>query len=912
MSTTQVSIRLGVEGKAEVKRAFDEVGQAGTSAFRGVASAMDAAGSATDRQTQRLLRLAQAARQVASADQSQRSFNAVLGVDTAPKSARESAELFESTAKASEDLERRTAALRAQIDPLGTAQKKLNAEIADATALFKAGAISEKEHGEAVALAKERFDLAAGALNELGQASNLTGGQIRALIATFRLASNAAATGEVPLSRLTIQALKLGKAFGADSSGLTGIVGGVGRVLASVITPARLAAGAIAGIAIAGATAYDSWIKGQKQLEVGLSGAGRAAGATVADLNRIAEAGSVAGKVSVAAARDMELAFLRTGRIGKDNFTDLITVAKNYAVTVGSDVDAAVKTLSEAFADPIRGADQLNAQLGFLDDKTRAYIRRLAEQNDRTSAQRVLLEAMRGSLANAEQATTALGRAWDAVKRSASDAFDAIGRVIDRAAGGSTPDEQLARIEQRLAALSRGSNSAPSRVLAELRRQADDLRTRIADARHQADLGRIEAEARELSLKVGEAVRDIVPGTSTIRQLGTLRGSLGKLLEDPLAARNVDNLKQVEDAYRRVTQALATYSGENAKFVDPQARKLRLQQIEIELVTAIGPARRAALEAERARIELIGQTVTPEQAALTVEQARNRVLAEAAKFLRDTARDQKFSIEQTQAEIAFVGKSVAEKDKFIARLKAEQDLRRQGLSAASAEGQIILANAERQAALNAQLDRARELTQGWQSVFESSMNRFSDLLSQGKLDWQSWADAGRAAITDINKELMKFALLNPLKNRLFGSNAPTLSNAGGLFGNLFSGLFSGGGGGIGPVAAGAKLFGSPIYHFGGIVGGAAPLRTVPAGTFHNAPRFHGGAFLSPDEVPAILQRGERVLSRSEAQRYGRERAGVAPVVNVTIQTPSPAAFQASRTQVAADLARAVRLGTRGL
>ena len=49
MSTTQVSIRLGVEGKAEVKRAFDEVGKAGQDAFRGVATSMDAAGAAADR-----------------------------------------------------------------------------------------------------------------------------------------------------------------------------------------------------------------------------------------------------------------------------------------------------------------------------------------------------------------------------------------------------------------------------------------------------------------------------------------------------------------------------------------------------------------------------------------------------------------------------------------------------------------------------------------------------------------------------------------------------------------------------------------------------------------------------------------------------------------------------------------------
>ena len=36
MSATNVSIRLGVEGKAEIKRAFEEVGQSGQSAFGSV------------------------------------------------------------------------------------------------------------------------------------------------------------------------------------------------------------------------------------------------------------------------------------------------------------------------------------------------------------------------------------------------------------------------------------------------------------------------------------------------------------------------------------------------------------------------------------------------------------------------------------------------------------------------------------------------------------------------------------------------------------------------------------------------------------------------------------------------------------------------------------------------------------
>jgi hypothetical protein len=155
MPATSVSIRLGVEGKTDVKRAFDDVGKAGQDAFRGVATSMDAAGAAADRQTQRLQRLAQAAKQAAAADQAQNSFNQVLGIESGPpKSARDSAEVFASAAKASEDLEARTAALRAQIDPLGEAERRMNAEVAEADALFKAGTITQKEHGEAVALAK--------------------------------------------------------------------------------------------------------------------------------------------------------------------------------------------------------------------------------------------------------------------------------------------------------------------------------------------------------------------------------------------------------------------------------------------------------------------------------------------------------------------------------------------------------------------------------------------------------------------------------------------------------------------------------------------------------------------------------------------------------------------------------------
>ena len=73
----------------------------------------------------------------------------------------------------------------------------------------------------------------------------------------------------------------------------------------------------------------------------------------------------------------------------------------------------------------------------------------------------------------------------------------------------------------------------------------------------------------------------------------------------------------------------------------------------------------------------------------------------------------------------------------------------------------------------------------------------------------------------------------------------------------------------------------------------------------------GWAGLKPDEVPAILQRGERVLSRREAAGYGQGQSG-APAVNVTIMSRDAESFRQSRTQVAADIARAVSAGRRGM
>lgn len=70
--------------------------------------------------------------------------------------------------------------------------------------------------------------------------------------------------------------------------------------------------------------------------------------------------------------------------------------------------------------------------------------------------------------------------------------------------------------------------------------------------------------------------------------------------------------------------------------------------------------------------------------------------------------------------------------------------------------------------------------------------------------------------------------------------------------------------GLGKATAATMGASAAVQHSGGIAG-SGPTRRVDPALFIGAPRFHTGGLpgLAPDEVPAILQRGEEVLSKGD-------------------------------------------------
>ncbi len=128
-------------------------------------------------------------------------------------------------------------------------------------------------------------------------------------------------------------------------------------------------------------------------------------------------------------------------------------------------------------------------------------------------------------------------------------------------------------------------------------------------------------------------------------------------------------------------------------------------------------------------------------------------------------------------------------------------------------------------------------------AFRSAEAAFKNFIQTGKLDFRSLASS---ILADLAMIALKKNILGPIANWLSGS-----------FGSVFA----------------------SVFHEGGMVGGSGSQRMMPAMAFAGAPRMHAGGWagLRPDEVPAILQRGEQVLSRREVAQSARAQATVVRV-----------------------------------
>lgn len=408
-------------------------------------------------------------------------------------------------------------------------------------------------------------------------------------------------------------------------------------------------------------------------------------------------------------------------------------------------------------------------------------------------------------------------------------------------------------------------------------------------------------------------------------------------IEGYYAARNEIAARAIDEERRRNEQLIAVAQGKKPRDVN-EARKIEAEISELQQRNVFLGQQKAAQEArfadeaKRAKQALADQLADVElQIAKTAGNATEEQIRSAAeranRTLLDTARanepqfpggealiQRKIDIDTARAQLddletranQVLGATRATEDSINiqrqAGLISEIEARRQILdlnqkSAAQLDEMLpaMRAQAEilgdpakiRIQELTNQIGQLKIVTSEWMATMEQAFTSgvgtlFNDLVSKSKTASQAFHDFGRSVISAVNNILVQTAAKNIWDSIL---KKPSAGGTGGASG--VSGLF----GDFGKWIA-------SFFHEGGIVGaGGVRTMSLPALAFAAAPRYHSGGFagLASDEVPAILRRGEEVLTQSDP-RHRANGGGMTVVNQFTVSGP---VTRQSESQIAA-------------
>lgn len=506
----------------------------------------------------------------------------------------------------------------------------------------------------------------------------------------------------------------------------------------------------------------------------------------------------------------------------------------------------ALGALANALTDSLRAGGQLRAIIDGL----------VATVSAAVSAFRALYDAYRWVF-NIVPTLNQLRRATDALTESISDEIEQVVILTGELTSGMYMSRDLA--------------------LQKLEQARAHLATVDAMREERAALVESSDEYRQLSRTINGALIELEDHAADIRT----NESLGLFGEEYLqrTAEDIEFVKQQLDSARERQAAMIAEASEmSPEYIEAKAE---IERLEAAIAAAEGGVVRLGTETSRAgnEAETLARTAgqisfdaatasasrLAEQLGISVRLAQTLARSGAGqgdggevvfdprdpRYDPEAARRARLAI--TMQELRDNAGTVSPFDPVRQAATASTEALNKAGSAGGAAGRAIAEAAEEAAtgwarvneSLGNYADKAMDITTGigdWLvSAFQSAESAFRDFANGGKV---SFKEMVRSMIADLATLVFKSSILGPIAKALGGAL---------------------GGGGFSLAN---------IFHSGGMVGAGGPQRMVPALAFAGAPRMHDGGWagLRPDEVPAILQRGERVLSRREVAQGGGTRA----------------------------------------
>ncbi|PZU43936.1 MAG: hypothetical protein DI566_13535 [Microbacterium sp.] len=606
-------------------------------------------------------------------------------------------------------------AARAKFSPLFAAQQTYKTQLAEIRQAHKLGAIDAKEMAAAIDRTKAAFARQVRDMNAVragGQPAHVR----QNLMAQGFDVFTSLAGGMNPLLVAAQQGPQVVQAYGGVKETIDG--------LRAAITATRLVAVGFTATLLTGAIAWNSYLTSTKEVETALDGVGRSSGATAGQLEAIAQRSAAAGEISVKAAREIETALLRTGKVGVESFSRVIEVSRDFAATIGGDVASAGEMLAKILADPAQGAATLRS-MNLIDAATATYVARLVEQNRAEEARAELLKALPDRLADAGRSMTLLGRIAEEAGRRASNFFDELGSIPDRLLNGVSPDQELAEIEEKLGQRFRSTPGLREQLL----RRRDELR-KIVDEENRQRQSKADTNA------IVTRATDVVKASPT----GELERRRTQL-QDEIAALEArlksgapysSNAEQDAQFRKQEAQDLEAKRNALAGLSTATARQAELDQIDVAIMQARDPIEKAELERKRALVASRGQEITSTERAAEAQNVYNRSIAEALASAGNRVADMRAETAAREAVTAAVAAGRVSAAEAEEQIRLELTLRPLMLAMLRAEGAereryAAAIDAERKAFADAQQARA-------QSAGQRMITGQTDDLARAKLE----------------------------------------------------------------------------------------------------------------------------------------------------------------------------------
>lgn len=756
--------------------------------------------------------------------------------------------------------------------------------------------------------------------------------------------------------------------------GLTGRMGPLGSVLRA-LGPAGLAMGAaLGGSALALrrlSQAGEEAEQGQLRLQAMLRATEHAAGHTAAAIDEMAVDLARTTNASVSEVGDVATALLAYTSITDENFRRVLQLSQDLAEAGFGSLSRNADRLARSLEEPEKAASRLTRMGVVLNQTQREQIRLMVEAGDKAGAQALILgELERRVGGTGAGAASGLTGAWGTLNTNIqlftermAEAYritERMAGLINRIAGplghladSMTAQGRLAAVNARILEVqsrSRAEHSARQGVpwlLDRLNPFGGD-ETPLSQRGQDAELQRLLDERREIMAQLDREFRerDRVALQSIRRQEQEAIAALNEELAETVSqaeARVLElSLTPVDKIERTAQEARAAVERAIEQGADPEVAAGAIAAIEerrqaelavIENRAAEATQRRAEAEAARAaqqqqrnvavlaglERELALQAIADERerARVTFIQSALERVKDAGPELRAQvraaagelfdARHAEQQAGQVQAAIEGLGReleslereqlsAVASLNRWRAETLASLEQAAEGYEAFAGLVEEIYRRRlpqARQEDLEGARDFASGMTRGLQEIAEAAGDAarqseqffgrafrgieeiLTHTITRGKADWSSFLTG---LVEDFIRMQVRLAVIQPLAQ---GLQSMTGTSA-------------------------------VVAHTGGIIGGALPVRNVPAAAFAGAPRYHAGGLvgLQPHERPAILRLGEEVLP----PEHPRHRRNAQPSANITINVSAPggdpAQVRRSIGRATSELARVVARGQR--